>query len=71
MAQVYVKDVSFASTTLAVTTAVISVSSLSAGVVTGVEWPSSSSAAGPFLPTPSHQFTLGVVGWVAIRPRHV
>ena len=55
-AQVYVKDISFTSVTVEVKTAVVAVSSLSAGVVTGVEWSSSSSAAGPFLPMPSHEF---------------
>ena len=66
-AQVYVKDISFASVAVEVKTVVVEVLSLSAGVVTGVEWSSSSSSAGPFLPTPSHEFVSeSSVGWLYV-----
>jgi hypothetical protein len=65
--QVYVKEVGFANVTVAVSTSVVGISSLSAGVVTSVDWSSSSSAAGPFVPTARHMFVSEASsGWVYV-----
>ena len=64
-AHVYVKDVGFTSVAVVVTSLVVGVSSLSAGVVTGIEWTPSSSAAGPFIPVVSHAFdSEASFGWL-------
>jgi hypothetical protein len=56
-ALVFAKDPTFTNITVSVTSSVVSISSLSAGIVTSVEWTSPSTAAGPYVAVPLHELT--------------
>ena len=60
------KDAAWSSVTVSVTAALVALTQLSAGVVSGVEWAAVGSANGPFLPLASRAFTSETSrGWVS------
>ena len=66
-ASIYVRSVAFASVEVAVDAAPVELTALRAGVVTGVEWPSVSSPAGPYAPSAFHRLVSETsVGWLYV-----
>ena len=67
-ASIYVQQVSYASVSVTVSATQVAVTSLDAGIVSGVRWISSPSvAAGPYEPFASHEFTSeSSEGWLYV-----